>query len=207
MDIPNYYTKLLKFEFVAIKDFGKVSVHTTKKSFIVKYDESFDEFNLLSFLELWFCPKIHQKRLFPVYMTHSIFRDMERGFFNEAQKEGKYPTLIDELVFSGFSLENFTIDVQLSGTPYKTYNKRLTPGKIRLLYTHDDDGILDTIAYWHQPGCNRRHTNLMFGYIAPIYDPMSFPKYLTSLGLEPRSFKLNIEHSLKRKVPENRDSE
>lgn len=206
MNVSDYYTKLLKFKFLPITKFGKISVHTTKKEFVVKYDDSIKEFELMSFLELWFCPKIYQKRLFSLFMTNPIFADMERRFFKELVEEGQYPTLIDQLVWSEFSLENFTIEVCLLNTPYKTYNGRLTPGKIRLLYRKDEDGVFDTIAYWHQPGCNRRHTNLMFNYIAPIYDPMSFQKYLTSLGLEPRSFKLSIEHTLKKKVPENRDS-
>lgn len=207
MIVPSYYTKLLKFKFIAIENLGKISVHSTKKDFVVKYDSNIDEFNLLAYLELWFCPKLHQKRLFSLFMIHPVFRDMENKFFQETISEGKYPTIIDELISSGFSLENFSIDIQLIGTPYKRYNARLVPGKIKLLYREDFEGVLDTIAYWHQPGCNKRHTNLMFAYISPIYDPMSFPKYLTSLGLEPRSFKLNIEHSLKRKVPENRDLE
>ena len=184
----------------------KISVRVFKNSsqneyFIkCKYDSELISFSTVEeFIAIFNSSIPSQKRFKEHPESKALLKTLD--FLNSKEKKDSLNLCIfEELIQRGYNLESVKIEVFLKGSVFKKKVGRQSPGRLRSLYAKDGEGLLDTMVYWHTPGCSRQDANMLFHYFSgPAYSGPDLPKFLNQLGLDPLSFEFKVDHFLKTK--------
>lgn len=153
--------------------------------------------SLVEFLSIFKDPLAKQAR-FTQDKEAKRFMDLLAFIPEKDQDSLTTISLLEELQSRGYDLKTLKVEIRAQGQPVVKRIGRQTPGRLRSLYTRDEDGSLDVICWWRIPGCSKRDVNMLFCYFSgPAYTGPDLPALLKKLEFNPQSFLFQIDHCLK----------
>lgn len=193
---PIKFIQTNKIEGLRLK-FKRLSNENIKFIPVCQYNpDEISEESANSFCEVFTKPPFLQERIYNIPGAMHLLEALNR--LDSAELSMHKTSLIEELFKKNYNLSSFVAKARGFSVNVPLQRGRQVPGRLRCIYANDEEGILDTVCWWHVPGCSKRDVNAVFYFLSgPGFISSEFPNDLKKMGFNPKSFSFRIDHNEK----------